>query len=126
MFKGLGNIANLLKNAHQIGEQVESVKAKLRHERVTGSAGGGMVTIEMNGLGEALRLKIDPTLVERNETEMIEDLVPAAINEALAKAREKHAEALKSVTAGLDLPIPGLEQALNSIAGGSVPPEDAP
>ena len=125
MFKGLGNLANLLKNAHQIGEQVESVKEQLRHERITGNAGGGMVTVEANGLGEVLRVKIDPTLVERNETEMIEDLVAAAFNEAHTKTRQKHGETLRSVTDGLQLPIPGLEKALESLSGGTTPPSDA-
>jgi DNA-binding YbaB/EbfC family protein len=124
VLKGLGNLANLLKNAHQIGEHVESAKEKLRHERVTGNAGGGMVTVEMNGLGEVLQLKIDPTLVERNETEMIEDLVPAAVNEARVKAQLKHAETLRSVTTGLELPIPGIEKALETLAGSALPPSE--
>jgi DNA-binding protein YbaB len=81
-----------------------------------------MVTVEMNGLGELLKLTIDPTLVERGETEMIEDLVPAAVNEAHAKAQQKHAETLQSLTAGIDFPIPGLEQALEGL--GDVAPDD--
>lgn len=126
MFKGLGNLTSLLKNAQQIGQHVEAVKEKLRQERVQGNSGGGMVTVEMNGLGEVLGVKIDPTLVERGETEMIEDLVPAAVNEGLSKARLKHAEALRSVTGELQLPIPGLEKALESLTNGLAPPNDGP
>ena len=75
-----------------------------------GKTGGGMVEVEVNGLGEVLRLTIDPQLVERGEREMIEDLVPAAVNQALAKAKQLHVEAMQSMTRDLD--VPGLNEAI--------------
>ena len=78
-----------------------------------------MVTVEMNGLGEVLAVKIEPSLVEKGEREMIEDLVPAAINQAHIKARELHAEAMKSLTDGID--VPGLTDALSQLTGGDSP-----
>jgi DNA-binding YbaB/EbfC family protein len=95
---------------------MQAVTAQLKGERGTGSAGGGMIEIEANGLGEVLRLKIDPVLIERGQREMIEELVPVAINDAVVKARQLHMEAMKSMTDGLDMP--GLDDALKQFTGG--------
>ena len=98
MFKGLGNLGNLtnmLKTAQEMGGKMEAINAELKAKRIEGSAGGGMVTVEVNGLGEVLKLVIEPSLVEKNEVGMIEDLVPAAINQAAAKAKQEHAELMK-------------------------------
>ena len=116
MFKGLGNIASLMKQAQQMGSQLKGLNENLKQKRAEGSAGGGMVKVEVNGIGEVLRVQIDPTLVERGEREMIEDLVPAAVNQALAKAKQLHAEAMQSMTEGIDMP--GLSEAISKITGG--------
>lgn len=115
MFKNLTGISNLIKNAGQIGDQFNGLKDRLRQERVTGSAGGGMAQAELNGLGDVLKITIDPTLVAQQDCEMIETLVQTAVNEGLRRAREKHAEALKSMLGGLDLPLPGLDQMLDGL-----------
>ena len=115
MFKGLANLASIMKQAQQMGGKVQELQQRLKSERVVGTAGGGMVEVEANGLGEIIRLTIDPTLVENNEREMIEDLVPAAVNQANAKAKQLHADMMKSVTEGLDLP--GLDGALAKLTG---------
>ncbi len=75
-----------------------------------------MVDVETNGLGEVLRVKIDPQLVANGDREMIEDLLPAAINQASMKAKQLHAEAMQSMTEGLN--VPGLNDALSQITGG--------
>ena len=100
VFKGLANLGNLMRQAQEMGGRLQEVSAQLKAKRVFGSAGGGMVEVEANGLGEILRLTIDPQLVERQEQDMIEDLVPAAVNQALRNAREAHAELMKSMTDG--------------------------
>ena len=69
-----------------------------------------MVEAEVDGLGQVLRISIDPALVERKDRELIEDLVPAAVNAAIAKSKELHAEVLRGLTGGIDLP--GLKEAL--------------
>jgi DNA-binding YbaB/EbfC family protein len=115
LFKGLANLASLMKQARQMGGKMQDVQQKLKAERVSGTAGGGMVEVEANGLGEILRLKIDPALVEKGEREMIEDLVPAAVNQANARAKQLHTEAMQSLTEGMELP--GLNDALAKITG---------
>lgn len=111
MFKELGNLASLLRQAQNFSGKMQAINDRLKGQRVTANTGGGMVEVEANGLGEVLRVRIEPTLVERGEREMIEDLLPSAVNQALAKAKKCHFEAMKSVTDGLN--FPGLDEALS-------------
>ncbi len=67
-----------------------------------------MVEIEVNGLVEVLGCRIDPSLMKQGDGELLEDLVVAAVNQAITKAKQLHAEAIRSVTGGL--PLPGLDQ----------------
>ena len=109
MFKNLAGLGNLMK----MGTQVQEVKEKLKGTKVTGSSGGGMIEVEMSGTGQVLRLSIEPKLVEDNEKDMLEDLIPAAVNDAIAKAKQLHLEELKKLTQGLE--FPGLDSALTSL-----------
>lgn len=113
MFKNLANLGNLMRQAQEMGGKVQEVKEKLKTMRVKGSSGGGMIDVEMNGVGQMVRLVIDPQLVENNEREMLEDLIPAAVNEAIKKAKELHVEEIKSLTQGID--VPGLDSAISSL-----------
>jgi DNA-binding YbaB/EbfC family protein len=118
MFKGLGNLANLgsiMKSAQEMGSKMQALNAELKSKRATGAAGGGLVEVEVNGLGEALAVRIDPTLVEKQDREMIEDLLPAAFNAAVVKANQLRAEGLQSITGGMQLP--GLDDALSQFTG---------
>ena len=119
MLKGLSNLASMMKQAQQMGSKMQEVQEQLKNQRTTGAAGGGMVEVEVNGNGEMLRLSIDPALIERGEREMLEDLIPAAANQANAKAKQLHAEAMQSVTQGMNLP--GLDEAMSQITGGEEP-----
>src|SRR6185436_9175454 len=114
MFKEMLNLPSLLRQASEITSRMHVVTEQLRGKRVMGSAGGGMVEVEANGLGEILRVKIDPVLQDR---EMVEDLIPAAVNQAIQRARELHMEEMKSSASDLD--IPGLSDAIGKITGGS-------
>jgi nucleoid-associated protein EbfC len=119
VFKGLGNLANvgaMLKQAQEMGGRMQALQNELRGKRVTGSAGGGLVEIDVNGMNDVLAVRIDPSLVEKGEREMIEDLLPAAFRAAQQKARELHAEAMQSLTGGVNLP--GLQEALAKFAEG--------
>lgn len=119
MFKGLGNLANLgsiLKQAQQMGSKLGQVTEELKARRATGSSGGGLVTVEVNGVGEVLACRIDPSLSTSGDRELIEDLLPAAINEALAKSKQMHSEAMKSLAEGLNLP--GMDAMLAQLSGG--------
>lgn len=104
MFKGIANLGALLKQAQQIGGQMGQVTEEMRKLHVSGSAGGGMVEIEINGLMEVLRCRIDPKLFEQNDRELLEDMVVAAVNQAIAKGKQTHAETLRELTGGLPLP----------------------
>ena len=116
MFKQLGNIASMLKQAQQMSGRMQEVNDALRSQRVEGNSGGGMITVDANGLGEVLKVSIDPELVARGDRELIEDLLPAAFNDAQAKAKQLHAESMKSLTS--DMNLPGLDDALDKFVGG--------
>ena len=80
MFKGIANLASMIKNARQIGGKMREATEALKSQRAKGTAGGGMVEIEVNGLQEVLACRIDPNLLEQNDRELLEDLVTAAAN----------------------------------------------
>jgi nucleoid-associated protein EbfC len=122
MFKGLTNLASLVKQAQQVGSRIQAVNEELRTKRVSGKAAGGMVEAEVDGLGQVLKISIDPALIERKDRELIEDLVPAAVNAAVAKSKELHAEVLRNLTGGIELP--GLKEALGGTEQGGDGSED--
>ena len=115
MFKGLAGLGSLLKQAHEISGRMKGLNEQLRARRATGSAGGGMVEVEVNGLLEVLRCHIDQQLFEQGDREMIEDLVATALNQAINNGKQLHMEAMKSLTGGLD--VPGLDAALENLLG---------
>ena len=112
--QNLTNLASMIKQAQEMGERMKSVGEELKTQRVTGTAGGGLVEVEMNGASEMLRIRIDPSL--EGDREMLEDLIPAAVNQAQQKARELHAQAMQDMTSGMDLP--GMDEALSKLTGG--------
>ena len=119
MFKGLGNLANLgsiMKQAQQMGSTFQGINEQLKTQRVIGTAGGGLVEVEANGLGDVLAVRIDPSLITKGDREMIEDLLPAAINQVRVKAQELFTEALGSMTQ--DMNLPGVGQILEQLTGG--------
>lgn len=116
MFKEIAGLASLMKQAQKMSDRMQQMQQELKDRRASGSAGGGMVTVELNGLGECVSVSIDPMLVEQGEREMIEDLLPAAFNQALAKAKQLHAEEMQSLTR--DIPLPGLNEALSRFVSG--------
>ncbi len=115
MFKGLSNLGSLLKQAQQFGGQMEKLTEEMKNRRAIGTAGGGMVEVELNGLLEVLRCRIEPQLFAQGDRELIEDLVVAAINQAVAKGKQLHTDAVRELTGGLQLP--GLQEALEKLAG---------
>jgi DNA-binding YbaB/EbfC family protein len=116
MFKGLSAFGSLLKQAQQMGQRMHDMNEELRKRRVTGTAGGEMVEVEVNGLLEVLRCRIQPQLLNSADQELLEDLVVAATNQALAKARQHAAEAMKELGGGLEVP-PGMEDLLHKLLG---------
>ena len=116
MLKGLGNIASLMRQAQQLSGKMQDVNDSLKAQRATASSGAGMVTVEVNGLGEVLKVTIEPDLIQRGDREVIEDLIPAAVNQAVAKSRQLHMEAMKTITT--DLKVPGLDEAISQMTKG--------
>lgn len=113
MFGGLGNLTSLVKQAKQLGGRLEGLNHELKGRRATGAAGGGLVEVEVNGLLDVLSVKIDPALLEAPDRELLEDLLRTAVNQALGKGRQLHAEAVSSLAGGMQLP--GLEEALSKL-----------
>jgi hypothetical protein len=101
---GLGD---LMKQAQKMKAEMDRIQAEVGAKIVEGSAGGGMVTVTASGKGEVLSVKIDPEVLRSEDREMLQDLVTAAANDALRKARELLAQEVSRLTGGLGLP-PGL------------------
>ncbi len=101
---GLGNMGQLMKHALDLKANMERLKDELGNARVEASAGGGMVTVEMNGKMEVLSLHIDREIVNPDDPEMLETLVAAAVNEATRKAQELVRDKMSELTGGLDIP----------------------
>jgi hypothetical protein len=95
------NIQQLMKQAQQAQERMQKVAADTR---VEGNAGGGMVTVQMNGTKQVLKLTIDPEVVDKSDVEMLQDLIVAAINDASRKADEAMAQQMGGLLGGLKLP----------------------
>jgi DNA-binding YbaB/EbfC family protein len=121
MFKGLGGIgamASLFKQAQTIGPKMQAAMEELKTKQVVGEAGGGLVKVFANGLGQVVSVQFDPLLEEQNDWEMVRDLLPAAVNEASARAKELHIEAMQEATG--DLPLPeNMEGMLKGLFGNS-------
>ncbi|MFO7460696.1 MAG: YbaB/EbfC family nucleoid-associated protein [Desulfatiglandales bacterium] len=107
--KGIPNMGNLLKQAQQFQAKMAKLQEELGERTVEASAGGGMITVMANGKQEILSVKIDPEVIDPNDVEMLQDLILAAVNDALSKAKNMVQEEMGKLTHGLNLPnIPGL------------------
>lgn len=102
MFGALGNIAALMKQAQQLGGRVEELTQQLQSQRVLGSAGSGLVEVEVNGMQEVVRVHIDRSLLEASNSDHLEELVQVATNEAIKKARQLHMDTIKSAAGSMD------------------------
>ncbi len=103
------NMQKMMKQVQKVQADMARVQEELAQERVEATAGGGVVRAVANGHGDLLQVKIDPAAVDPSDVSLLEDLVLAAVGEALRKARELAAERMKAVTGGLALPgLPGL------------------
>lgn len=105
-----GNIAQLMQQAQKMQENLQRAQAELANLEVTGSAGGGMVSVTLTGRMECRKVRIDPSVL--SDAEMTEDLIAAAINDAVNKANAESQAKMAGATAGMPLPpgmkIPGM------------------
>lgn len=97
------NFSELLQKAQGITSKMSDAQAELSSIEVTGEAGGGIVRVTANGKMEVLSTEIDPVAVDPRDVPMLQDLITAATNAALRRARERAAEHMSSLTGGLDL-----------------------
>jgi DNA-binding YbaB/EbfC family protein len=100
----LGNMANLMKQAQAMQAQMAKLQEEAAAKTVVGTAGGGMVTVTANGGMEIVNVVINPEAAKGGDVDMLQDLVLAASNDALKKAREMVADQMKSVTGGMNIP----------------------
>lgn len=100
----LANMGNILKQAQAMQAQMAKVQEQASAKTVTGTAGGGSVSVTANGAMQLLAIVIDPEVVKSGDVEMVQDLVMAASNDALQKAREMMANEMKAVTGGMNVP----------------------
>ena len=101
------NLGQMMKQAQRLQEKMGELQEQLAQAELMGSSGGGMVEVTVNGKGEVRKLKIDRSLVDPEEVEVLEDLIVAACNDAKAKLEAHVAEKMAEVTGGLKLP-PGM------------------
>jgi DNA-binding YbaB/EbfC family protein len=98
------NIGQLMKQAQEMQEKMAEVQARLEAAELTGVSGGGMVAATLNGKGDLKKIKIDKSLLDPEEVEVLEDLILAAFNEARAKVSAHAEEEMQKLTGGLQLP----------------------
>ena len=113
MFGSLGNLANIVKQAAQMKEQMRKHQEQLAQQTFEADAGGGQVQAIVNGRGELVNIKIDPEAAK--DVELLEDMIKGAIGAATKKAQEAAKQALSEFTGGLN--IPGLEEMLGGDSG---------
>ena len=99
-----GPLKNLMKQAQQMQAKLARVQEELKTREVEATAGGGMVTARVNGAQEVLSIRIEREIVNPEETDMLQDLVKAAVNEALRKSRDMMTEEMAKITGGMGIP----------------------
>lgn len=102
-----GAIGNMMKQAQKMQQDMQKAQEEVANMEVTGQSGGGMVTVVMTGRHDIKRVSIDDSLMG-DDKEMLEDLVAAAVNDAVRQVEQKSQERMSAVTAGLNLP-PGMK-----------------
>jgi DNA-binding YbaB/EbfC family protein len=102
------NLSNMLKEAQKLQTRMAEMQQRLSEIEMDGAAGAGLVTVTLNGKGEMRRIKIDPSLADPNEMEMLEDLIVAATNDAKVKIEAHVQGEMQKLAGGMPLP-PGMK-----------------
>jgi len=101
---GMGNMNNMIKQAQKMQKDMMKVQEELEQRQIETSAGGGAVTVVVTGKKELVSINIKPEVVDPEDVEMLEDLILAAVNEAIRKAEEMVSGEMSKLTGGLGLP----------------------
>lgn len=103
-FPGMGNMGNMMKQVQKMQKQMTDLQNELNEREVEASAGGGAVTVKVNGKKEILAVTIDKDVVDPDDVEMLQDLILAATNEALRTADEMVSREMQKITGGMNIP----------------------
>ncbi|HIJ58184.1 MAG TPA: YbaB/EbfC family nucleoid-associated protein [Deltaproteobacteria bacterium] len=107
--KGMPNMGQIMKQAQKFQTKMAKLQEELSERTVEASAGGGMVVVVANGGQDVLSVKIDPEVVDPDDVEMLQDLIMAAVNDALNKAKAMMNEEMGQLTKGMNIPgMPGM------------------
>jgi len=101
MAKGLGN---MMKQAQQMQQKMARIQEEMEQREIEASAGGGMVTAVVNGKQQVLSIKIDPSVVDGDDVDMLQDLIMVAINEAIRQSQEMMQQEMSKLTGGMNIP----------------------
>ena len=108
-FPGMpGNMGNLMKQAQKMQKQMEEMQEELHKKEFECTAGGGAITVKVNGKKEVLSIKLEEEVVDKDDIEMLQDLIVAAVNEAIRKADETVSAEMGKITGGLGGSLGGL------------------
>lgn len=102
------NIQQMMKQAQQMQKKIQQMQEELGHAEYQGSAGGGLIKVTISGKGDIKKLKIDPSLIDPKDPEMLEDLIVAALNNAKKEADQASESAMSGMMGGMGLP-PGFK-----------------
>lgn len=102
----MADFMKLLQQAQELKGKMEQMQEELRQKSVTGTAGGGMVTVEVDGKGDVRKIRIDPSVVTASDVEMLEDLILVAVSEAQRKATELAKEEMSRLAGGMPFKLP--------------------
>ncbi len=98
------DMSSIMQQAQKIQQNMAKVQDELAQKTVIGTAGGGMVTVTVNGKSEILSVTLEPAVIDPNEAEMLQDLITAATNDALRRAKELGKAELGKLTGGINIP----------------------
>lgn len=102
------NLQQMMKQAQQAQARMAEIQAEMERMEVTGESGGGSVKITLTGKGEARKVEIDKAVIDPEDKEVLEDLIAAAVNDAVRKVEQNSQEKMSGMTAGMQLP-PGFK-----------------
>lgn len=101
---GKGGLGDMMKQVQQMQQKMADMQEKLENATVEGSSGGGVVKVLANGKNQILKITIDPEVVNKDDIDMLQDLVLAAVNQAHENAQALQAEQMSGITGGLNIP----------------------
>lgn len=98
------DINSIMQQAQQMQSKMAEIQQQLASKKIVGTAGGGMVNVTVNGKGDVLSISIEETLLSKDEQEMLQDLIVAATNDGLRKAKELGKQEMQQLTGGMNIP----------------------